>query len=89
MVGTRSVALVIVALSTMLSCSSAIGVSTTTLQERREFALQQHISQPWPKVDSDWGVLNIALAKLALNGSTNATLAAEISAEVNTPADKP
>ena len=57
-----------------------------TLAERKQAALQRHISKPFPSVKgappSAWGAINVAFARLALHGPTNATVAAEISAEV-------
>eukprot|EP01048_Picozoa_sp_COSAG05_P025401 COSAG05_NODE_6444_length_957_cov_1.073427_1_plen_250_part_10 len=67
----------------------------STLAERKHAALQQHISKPFPPVKGTdpWGTINFAFARLALYGSTNATLAAEISTEVvawaNSPAFTP
>ena len=59
---------------------------SSSFQERCEETLALHISKPFPATHdanvNSWGVSNLALARLALNGSTNATLAAEISAEV-------
>ena len=58
----------------------------TTFTERQQAALAMHISKPWPSIKgaepSAWGTSNLAFARLALHGPTNATLAAEISAEV-------
>ncbi len=61
-------------------------------QERCERALRYHVDKPWPKLDNvpllqqtdPWAVANFALARLALEGRSNASLAAEISAEVVT-----
>ena len=65
---------------------------TVTFEQRCERALRNHVDKPWPKLDnvplleqtSPWAVANFALARLALDGRSNASLAAEISAEVVT-----
>jgi hypothetical protein len=68
---------------------------TSTFAERKQAALQVHISKPFPSLKGAgaWGAINFAFARLALHGPTNSTLAAEISAEVvawaHTPAYEP
>ena len=79
-----------------LASSCLLKTDDSTFEQRCEQALQLHVSKPWPSVRpskscrlrkaadcSDWGLVNLAFAKLAL-GSSNATVAAEISAEVET-----
>ena len=79
-----------------LASSCLLKTDDSTFEQRCEQALQLHVSKPWPSVKpskscrlrkaadcSDWGLINLAFAKLAL-GSSNATVAAAISAEVET-----
>jgi hypothetical protein len=54
----------------------------SSFQLRCAEALTIHIKKPFPALKSTWGAANLALARLALNGSMNATLAAEVSTEV-------
>jgi hypothetical protein len=61
----------------------------SSFQARCAATLALHINKPFPKPSTIWGVSNLALARLALNGSTNATLAALISAEVAAYATMP
>jgi hypothetical protein len=56
----------------------------SSFQARCAEALTVHIKKPFPVAKISWGAVNLALARLALNGSTNATLAAEVSTEVAT-----
>ena len=71
--------LVLLLLLTLAACDEA-----DPLVQRKLRALQVHISKPWPKVSPDdcWGVTNLALARLALNGTSNATIATEVSLDV-------
>ena len=66
--------------------AAATPPTSSTLAERKHAVLQQHISDPWPNAKgaepSTWGTINLAFARLALHGPANATLAAEVSAEV-------
>ena len=59
----------------------------SSFQARCAEALALHVKKPFPEVHINgsgqtWGISNLALARLALHGSTNATLAADVSAEV-------
>jgi hypothetical protein len=64
-------------------------------EARCERALEVHITSPFPSMEGGdpWGISNYALARLALNGVANTSLAAEISAELaaysTTPAFTP
>lgn len=51
----------------------------SSFQARCAEALSVHIKKPFPAPNKgSWGMANLALARLALEGSTNATLAAEL-----------
>ena len=58
----------------------------SSLAQRRLRVLQKHISDPSPKLQppNAWGTLNVALARLYVEGVKNETVAAEISAEIET-----
>ena len=44
--------------------------------------LDTHSAEPWPKMDSNWGVFNQALARLATTTTQNATALDSISREI-------
>ena len=64
-------------------------LGASSYEARQRYALEQHVRAPYPptKAGSSWGVMNHALATLALLGPHNATVARQISAEVTTWAD--
>lgn len=66
----------------------ALSASPGDFQARKARALRLHVDKPWPKVDTDWGLFNFRLAQLSLDAPTNASLAAEISADVATWASR-
>ena len=77
---------------TLPETSKVIAPPPTTLSERKAFALQIHIDKPFPSIkpckpreaacSDSWGAFNLAFARLALHGPTNASIASEVSAEV-------
>lgn len=59
----------------------------SSFQARCAEALAVHVSKPFPAVHTDdrgfsWAISNLALARLALHGSTNSTVAMQVSAEI-------
>ena len=85
-------------LALAVAAAGAQAAAPSTLTERKQAALQQHISDPFPLgkgrppfegEPAAWGEINLAFARLALHGPTNATLAAEVSAEVASWAHEP
>ena len=69
----------------LMCCASAaeVQLAPTSFAARCQRALRQHAEKPYPPVSPDdlWGEANAALAQLALDGPTNKSLAAEISAK--------
>eukprot|EP00039_Didymoeca_costata_P022931 m.5622 g.5622 ORF g.5622 m.5622 type:complete len:291 (-) comp3341_c0_seq2:1955-2827(-) len=59
-------------------------VGAITVEQRQLQALKYHIDRPFPDLTSDWGIFNLAFSQLALNGTKNKTVAAQVSAEIET-----
>lgn len=78
----KSVMKAVVTLLLALVAVSCAPVARAALSDRKQQVLHQHACKPFPKAGNAWGDFEQAFAKLALNGTTNASVAAAVNREI-------